>query len=236
MTPRTLNNQDGIAIGPILFIIAILALLAAAIAAGSGGFTASTNTDSAKVLAQAIIDYAEQVKTGVNTVSANGCGDLSSTTSSINFDNSFTSGYTNPYAPSDHSCDVFNVAGGGIMYKTVPLAALNTAFAASFDYGFYGIYAQPKLQNVGPSQQDLILMVPYLSDAVCLQINNILGFSSTPVSAANMADANNQQHFAGTFPGVLQYVVPSSYQAQCINAKFSQVLGINVAYFLLLAR
>ena len=29
MTPRTLNNQDGIALGPILFMIAILAILAA---------------------------------------------------------------------------------------------------------------------------------------------------------------------------------------------------------------
>ena len=49
MELRTLNNQDGIALGPILFIIAILAILAAAIAAGNGGFNANTTTDSAKI-------------------------------------------------------------------------------------------------------------------------------------------------------------------------------------------
>ena len=48
MTPRTLNNQDGIALGPILFIIAILAIIAAAIAAANGGFTANTTTESDK--------------------------------------------------------------------------------------------------------------------------------------------------------------------------------------------
>ena len=41
MKQRTLNNQDGIALGPILFIIAILAIIAAAIAAGTGEFTAN---------------------------------------------------------------------------------------------------------------------------------------------------------------------------------------------------
>ena len=36
MNSRTLNNQHGMALGPILFIIAILAIIAAAIAAGTG--------------------------------------------------------------------------------------------------------------------------------------------------------------------------------------------------------
>ena len=39
------QREVGIAIGPILFIIAILAILAAAIAAGSGSFTAPTATE-----------------------------------------------------------------------------------------------------------------------------------------------------------------------------------------------
>ena len=43
---RRLSPNAGIAIGPILFIIAILAILAAAIAAGSGSFTAGTTSES----------------------------------------------------------------------------------------------------------------------------------------------------------------------------------------------
>jgi len=41
MTFRRLHHQSGIALGPILFIIAVLAVLVAAIAAGGGGFSES---------------------------------------------------------------------------------------------------------------------------------------------------------------------------------------------------
>ena len=112
MKPRTLNNQDGIALGPILFIIAILAIIAAVISAGRGGFTANTNTENAKTIAQVLIDYGEQVQSGVDAVTANGCTDTQ-----INFANTIITGYTNLNAPADHSCDVFNTAGGGINFK-----------------------------------------------------------------------------------------------------------------------
>ena len=68
MKQRTLNNQDGIALGPILFIIAILAILAAAIAAGSGSFTANTNTESAKAMAETIINSCDDYQRDVQIV------------------------------------------------------------------------------------------------------------------------------------------------------------------------
>jgi hypothetical protein len=50
--PRRLHSEAGIALGPILFIIAVLAIIAGAIAAGAGGFTANTNTESANAMAE----------------------------------------------------------------------------------------------------------------------------------------------------------------------------------------
>lgn len=74
MTTRTLNNQDGIALGPILFIIAILAIIAAAIAAGSGSFTANSNTESAKAMAETIITSCDDYQRAVQIVTMqNGC-------------------------------------------------------------------------------------------------------------------------------------------------------------------
>ena len=52
MKQSKLNTQDGIALGPILFIIAILAVIAAAIAAGAGSFNANTGTESVKATAR----------------------------------------------------------------------------------------------------------------------------------------------------------------------------------------
>ena len=68
MKQRTLNNQRGIALGPILFIIAILAILAAAIAAGNSGFNANTNTENTKSIAETIVQQADQINMAVQRV------------------------------------------------------------------------------------------------------------------------------------------------------------------------
>ena len=254
MELRTLNNQHGIALGPILFIIAILAIIAAAIAAGGGSFTASTNTDSAKVLAQAIVDYADQVKTGVNVVNANGCGDLSTSTNQINFTNINlnTNDYLNLYSPSDGSCNVFSQAGGGIMPHLVPQAALDGAHLGYTDYGNYAIYKNVALLNTGQPDNgsnngagiDLVLAVPYLSTAVCQQIDAILsGTTTIPTTASKFADAAGSTHFSGNYTTGGGYTTPFSQPSQCIFANFRDYdnhpgssVNINIAYFLLVAR
>ena len=96
MKPRTLNNQDGIALGPILFIIAILAIIAAAIAAGSVVDLRRIRLQiQVKSIAQSIIQYANIVAGGVDKlVSENGCDDTQ-----INFNNPLDGSYVNPNAP-----------------------------------------------------------------------------------------------------------------------------------------
>ena len=91
----------GIAIGPILFIIAILAILAAAIAAGSGSFTASTASEGNKTKAGGLIQIGENLKVGMDRiVMENGLGwqqwNINATT-----------------APQHN--DLFSPTGGGIL-------------------------------------------------------------------------------------------------------------------------
>jgi type II secretory pathway pseudopilin PulG len=72
MKQRTFHHQQGIALGPILFMIAILAILAGAIAAGSGGFTANANKENAKITAATLIHLLNDYKTGYDMILANG--------------------------------------------------------------------------------------------------------------------------------------------------------------------
>lgn len=51
------GNDSGIAIGPILFVIAVLGILAAAVAAGSGSFSTSSSKESAQAMASTVMDY-----------------------------------------------------------------------------------------------------------------------------------------------------------------------------------
>ncbi len=91
------THQRGIAIGPILYIVAILAVLASAIAAGSGAFNSDTSAISAKAQATAILGYTYEVKLGVDRVLGHGCKDTD-----ISFENPVVGGYINPNSPSDN--------------------------------------------------------------------------------------------------------------------------------------
>ena len=82
MTKR-MGATAGIAIGPILFIIAILAILAAAIAAGSGSFTSGTTSESAKTKASALIQIGENLKVGMDRLIMEGGYGLSGTTATF---------------------------------------------------------------------------------------------------------------------------------------------------------
>src|SRR5580704_1567173 len=83
-------RNAGIALGPILFIIAILAILAAAIAAGSGSFNAPTATEGDKTKASALIEVGDNLKIGMdrmtmeNGISWGGWNINSSSTSNNN--------------------------------------------------------------------------------------------------------------------------------------------------------
>lgn len=193
---RERDGQRGIVIGPILFLIAIIGVLAAAIAAGAGSFTGSSSKSGAKVLASAIIDYANTVQIGVDRVLANGCDETE-----ISFENPIISGYTNPNAPADKSCHVFSVNGGGIIMKTPPVGAQSQA---DYDAAYLGIKPPLGLYFVGlacamgvgsggygtagvtnpcyyisgdrPLSIDLVMVLPWIDLDVCLQINSISGF------------------------------------------------------------
>ena len=105
--------QSGIALGPILFILAIVAIIAAAIAVGSSGFKGNLGNDAASVLASSLMQQADTIYEATQQVFiGNSCP-----ITQINFANPILPDYTNTSAPADHSCDVFNgTSGGGANY------------------------------------------------------------------------------------------------------------------------
>ena len=170
------THQRGIAIGPILFIVAILAVLAAAIAAGSGAFNGDISAVSAKVQAATILEQAENMKIAVDRVLGHGCADTQ-----VNFDNPIVSGYTNATAPSDHSCDVFHPDGGGLSWITPPANA--SGFADGYIYsGHLGLVGTSSPTGGVNPTQDLVAFLPDVSKKLCEEINRLV-FSSTSIQS-----------------------------------------------------
>lgn len=162
---RTENLQRGIAIAPILFVVAILAVLAIAISAASGAFNGDTSAVKAKAQATAILEYAEQVKMAVDKVYNRGCFDTQ-----ISFENPIVSGYTNPNAPSDKSCHVFDVNGGGISFLPIKVSKLETGNDGFFE--FQGVNA---VAGLGHLTAQLIAFLPLDSLDTCNKINEMVG-------------------------------------------------------------
>lgn len=164
------SNQRGIAIGPILYIVAILAVLVSAIAAGSGSFNGDISAISAKAYATAILEYANEVKLGVDRVIAKGCTDTQ-----ISFENPIVSGYENLNAPSDKSCHVFDVNGGGIVWKNPPSGIDLSSIPLSYrTYSFSGDSSYIG-GCCGGAYSDLAILLPGISSNICNEIIKLGG-------------------------------------------------------------
>ena len=178
------THQRGIAIAPILYIVAILAVLVSAIAAGSGSFTGDTSAISAKAQATAILEYADSVKMGVDRVLGKGYTDTQvsfedpSGLSKMNGGTAYD--YTNPNC-TQNDCKVFNPDGGGIVPILIPAdAAVDPSIVGSgYMHPQSFIVTRGRVLNLGTDTgtdgTDIILWVGRLKESVCMSINDILG-------------------------------------------------------------
>jgi hypothetical protein len=180
----------GIAIGPILFIIAILGLLASAIAAGSGSFTADVDTSRAKANAQALVEYANQLQFSVQFLFGRGCEDVQ-----LKFQG------TNAYAPADHSCDVFHPDGAGMVDSSFAnlTGAFDTSIASDHSnwWGTFGHFGQNYTAIVAGlgSHATLLFQLHAVGLATCTEINRILQYNAS----GNYAPLNKNWHVSGGY-------------------------------------
>jgi len=161
------NSQAGIAIGPILFIIAILAILAAAIAAGSGSFSAPTASESAKTKASGLISVGENLRIGMDRLTIeNGATPPSSGSNATNFD-MLTTDTSSQY-------DLFSPTGGGISPPSAALAGNTSNDVWHFMSGVW-----PGLGSSDPTNGVDYFAVLNIAEDVCNEVNNRVGTAST---------------------------------------------------------
>jgi hypothetical protein len=168
-----LGQEAGIAIGPILFIIAILGILAAAIAAGSGGFTASTTSESAKTQASALIQIGENLKIGMDRIVME--GGLAPTGTASNSVVAFNT------SDSTNSNSLFSPAGGGI---SGPSNTMGTPGAI-----WHFVYGPINGIGTGTVANSDVLAVLQVSPTVCAEINNrAVGVPYAPATAVELGN------------------------------------------------
>ncbi|MDD4615882.1 MAG: hypothetical protein PHW76_02035 [Alphaproteobacteria bacterium] len=157
-TDKRLSPNAGIAIGPILFIIAILGILAAAIAAGSGTFMGSTTAESNKTKSAALIQIGENLKLGMDQIiMENGISPNDVNTS---------------YSATDSNSGLFSPTGGGIAQPSPGMAndpRVDRWYFVRGDVVGFG------------TGNDVVMAVLPVKLGVCTEVNNrVMGTSGVP--------------------------------------------------------
>lgn len=208
---RRLPGDAGIAIGPILFIIAVLGILAAAIAAGSGSFTTSTTGESNRTKAAALIEIGQNLKIGFDRIVGNGTD--------------FPDVVIDPTA-TENEDELFSPTGGGI---TSPSRTM--ADDPAVDEWHYPLMAIP---GIGTASGGVRVAIIKVSAGVCTELNAKAGaLTATPAgfSIADLtADPSPLVDATSVWPSDLDGKPTGCFEVtgggQAVGFYFYQVIGI----------
>ncbi|MGB4108173.1 MAG: hypothetical protein WBK55_10330 [Alphaproteobacteria bacterium] len=210
----------------ILIAVALLAALIYAVAQSGRGNVQQVNVERARILASEIVDYASAVATSFSQLRLRGC-----TLNEMNFDNDLIGGYTNGGAPSDQTCDIFALPGGGVTFKRPPDDAVTAT-------GIHVFSAAAELDHIGSTCAgdacaDLIMFTGPLNETVCIQVNDQLGigFAGDPPPEGE-ADVATLGKYTGTITHAVTFGdLPASAAFQGKSAACFQDDGDSLYYF-----
>jgi hypothetical protein len=107
------RHQNGNVLFIILIACALFAALAYAVTKSSREPSSLATKEQATLNAAAVMQYFTRLNTTVSRLRLTSeCSDTQ-----ISFENNIVSGYTNPSAPADKKCNVFDPAGGGLAWQ-----------------------------------------------------------------------------------------------------------------------
>lgn len=185
--------------GNILFYILVgvmlLAALSFAVTQGGRDNTKNLNQDKQRLLATEIIDYADTVKKAVDTVRLRSVPLMSLSFADAGLPAAYGTPGTNP--PDE----IFNTAGGAVVYKDVAADALEGVASQS-----YVFTAKNEIKDIGSTCAadactELLVMLPALKKDICIAINSILGVDN-PGGTPPADSASDATPFAGSATAV----------------------------------
>lgn len=190
--PRNRNNEQGNVFLIILIAVVLFGALIFTFSRSGSQGTSTISKQEAKILAQEILNYARLVEGAVDRVRRNGCSE-----NEISFQNSTLTGYTNTDAPGDNSCHIFNENGGKISLSQIPLNSLDKSFTGQPNYGDPIFIGNFNIVSVGTTNLDLLYLIPFVSNEVCQEINNLIQLGTSSIPVDNFGGGTN--FFTGSF-------------------------------------
>ena len=188
-----MKNQSGNILFMILIAIALLAALTYAMSGSMRGGGSITD-DQLRIAVDKLLTQASDVKTGVNTIYAQGISE-----SEISFAHPTLEGYGT--IGSDTLAEVFHEDGGGVSPPKI-----STGLNDGSQIEFYGHTRAPRIGVNGTA--DLLMVIPHVTENACRAINARMGYAETaPIPQDNDSDSlcvytGISNRFSGSFDSV----------------------------------
>ncbi len=205
------HNEKGNAFFLILIGVILFAALSFSVARGirSEG-TSNLTKRQADLAATDIVSHAQRLERAVSQLRRKNISE-----NDISFDNPKVSGYahTPPLADTNK---IFNLAGGGAAWKS-PMQNVNDGS----EWLFTGNTCIPGIgagstgcHSDTISNEELLAVLPNLTQTVCEAINSKLGISGIPTDSGGSYSTTK---FTGTFGDGTEIILPSTYETACYS-------------------
>lgn len=160
---RRIPATAGIAVGAILFVVAILAILIGAISAGTGGFGSNSASESHRTMSGTIVNQSSMMVVGFQRLITGGVEPADIIV-------------TEQYSPANHLRALYAPSGGGMTPAQPPRDAI--AAAATWRY----VIDANMLGFGAPGDNDVVAMLQIRNDAICRAINSVVIGLNSPLS------------------------------------------------------
>lgn len=167
------HHESGSAIIWILVMVGIFAALNFALSQGSRTGESQMSEQEVSLAATEILDYATAIKRAVQELQINGCSDTQ-----ISFENNVVSGYENPNAPSDGSCNIFHPNGGGLQYISPNEEWLDKLSTGIPYYKLNIFWSNTPVYKFNTAENDLLFIINHINKKTCLKINDNLNIEN----------------------------------------------------------
>jgi len=152
---RQQNLSKGIALAPILFIVAILGVLVAALAAGNAGFNSNTATETDKTRGGTLVQQGVTLKQAIENIFVNGTPEEQIIIAT-------------DYTDANKTKALYAPAGGAILKQIPPRDAVASG-------AFWAIADNANMEGIGQSGgNDVVAYVNVSNAKLCRAINEII--------------------------------------------------------------
>ncbi len=166
-------KQSGNALFLILIAVALFAALSYAVTqSGRGG--GSIDREQEQIVASQIAQHISEVQYAIQKMQLmSGC-----TPTDLSFESTeWTHSNYDPTVPASTACQIYHPNGGGVTFQEIDPVALDSTQSSvpASAYGYYAFNGGVWLFQGGETQSDLTMIVPNITESMCLILNDRVG-------------------------------------------------------------